>query len=156
MKSGIHPTRPGRSNRFPRYLADSSGRKYVVVVDDDSRSRFEVRLEHPGVSIGKALCTGRARDEMEFSDLIIEPPYRQRGLGAKLLRLVISHLREKGVKEIYGSVMGKDLKEFPNMVEWYERLGFRKGERYPYAIDDAVVYLHLDLQANMKHKSAAL
>jgi len=130
---------------IPLFLTDWEGRRYAVQVVEDSAQSFEVNLTFGGRYVGRAVSTSRSRYEVEFSDVELEPPYRRKGLGTKLVKLVITRLRERGVRHIYGSVPRSALEEFPEIVQWYERLGFKNGERYPVAVPGAVAYLHLDL-----------
>lgn len=87
----------------------------------------------------------RQPNEMEFSDLEIEKAYRRKKLGTALVKLVISHLRDKGIRRIYGSVAKKDLEDFPQLVRWWESFDFRRGNKYDYAVSGAIAYMYLDL-----------
>jgi len=71
--------------------------------------------------------------------------YRHRGLGTKLLNLLIEHAKERKVQCLYGSVMKDDIAKTPGLVGWYERLGFERCGPYQGCIPNAEVWIFMDL-----------
>lgn len=71
--------------------------------------------------------------------------YRSRGLGTKLLNLLIEHAKERKVQRLYGSVMNDDIDKTPGLVEWYEWLGFQRCDQYQGCIPNAEVWIFMDL-----------
>jgi len=96
--------------------------------------------------IDRANCVLTSPDSMMLADLIIksdayfesikdkgfklthwnEPTnYRKKKLGTHLLRYIIELGRNEGIKKIYGSLTHKDISDNPNIVEWYQKYGFK-------------------------------
>jgi len=50
--------------------------------------------------------------------------FRRRGLGNRLLPLLVDHARESGARRVTGMISSEDLEEFPTLADWYGRLGF--------------------------------
>lgn len=71
--------------------------------------------------------------------------YRHRGLGTKLLNLLIEHAKERKVHRLYGSVMQDDIEKTPRLVEWYERHGFQRCSQYQGCIANTAVWIFMDL-----------
>lgn len=71
--------------------------------------------------------------------------YRHRGVGTKLLNLLIEHAKEKNMQRIYGSVMKHDIAKTPGLAEWYERHGFQRCDPYQGCIANAAVWIFMDL-----------
>jgi acetyltransferase len=57
----------------------------------------------------------------EFA-IVIADEWQNRGLGAKLMKALISHAESRGLKRIYGSV----LKNNPGMLQFVKGLGFEE------------------------------
>jgi GNAT superfamily N-acetyltransferase len=152
-----------------RYVKDSYGQKYQIRVLEDSNDFFHVELRQGGQYVGEAKCLVRVPDTMELTDIRIrddsDPPestierimkiaaesksnmksYRRRGIGTALLQLVIDHVRERQLSRICGSIVEKDIERTPNLIEWYEKRGFKKGGPYPGCINKAVAWIQLEL-----------
>jgi GNAT superfamily N-acetyltransferase len=127
-------------------MTDANDTRYEVRVREDSATSLYVELGLRGRCVGMAECTSRSRYEWEFSHVEIEPPFRRKGLATKLVKMVTDRLRKRGVRRLYGSVMPDALAGFPGIVQWYEGLGFKRGEAYPHCIAGAAAYIRLDLQ----------
>lgn len=61
---------------------------------------------------------------IENFGILIEPAYRQLGLGSGLLREMIALARDYGAISIRGIVRQADLAERPFLLHWYRRHGF--------------------------------
>jgi acetyltransferase len=55
----------------------------------------------------------------EFA-VVVADNYQSRGLGTKLVDMLIEFAREKGIDTIYGTVMSENIK----MIQLCEKLGF--------------------------------
>jgi len=142
-----------------RFICDRYGQEYQLVVHEDSDDFFSAELRYRGEWIGKIECKFDLPDIMVVEDLEIrndsdsEPAfhrmraksnpinYRGRGLGTALLGLAVTSAKGKGVKHIYGSIVQKDINKTPNIVEFYERRGFKKVAHYPGCLANAVAYI---------------
>jgi ribosomal protein S18 acetylase RimI-like enzyme len=62
--------------------------------------------------------------------LSVLPAYRQRGVGARLVRHIVEHARAASIKTISIGVIG----EHTELQRWYRNLGFTDGEtkRFPH------------------------
>jgi ribosomal protein S18 acetylase RimI-like enzyme len=62
--------------------------------------------------------------------LSVLPAYRQRGVGARLVRHIVEHARSASIKTISIGVIG----EHTELQRWYRNLGFTDGEtkRFPH------------------------
>lgn len=49
---------------------------------------------------------------------------RGRGIGTRLLDILLDHCRNSGIAEIYGSVVQDDLDATPGLLGWYRKHGF--------------------------------
>jgi len=74
--------------------------------------------------------------------LSVRPPYRQRGIGAKLVRHIIGYARSKQVQIIsIGIIAGHDV-----LKTWYANLGFvEKETRHFEHLPFDVTYMHYEL-----------
>jgi len=50
--------------------------------------------------------------------------YQRRGLGTKLLSLVVEKAKEAGMSRITGNLFPRDLAANPNLPNWYQNQGF--------------------------------
>ena len=50
--------------------------------------------------------------------------YQRRGLGTKLLGLIIRHAKERNFVRITGNLFPRDLEMNPKLPMWYQRCGF--------------------------------
>jgi acetyltransferase len=57
----------------------------------------------------------------EFA-IVVADEWQERGLGAKLMKALISHAQSRGIKRIHGSV----LKNNPGMLQFVKGLGFEE------------------------------
>lgn len=68
---------------------------------------------------------------LEIADLIIEPAYRNRGLGTAVLQYVLGIAQSRGIEVIEGRIVGRDLQVTPHLADWYRRHGFALEEIGP-------------------------
>jgi len=130
-------------------ITDKEGREYLLEVVDDDKDRFEVHLFHGDIWIGKAVCLLNLPDEMEWADIVIwdhvvprrrglcrlipygmwsklkATSYRKRGLGTKLLKIVVEKARKENVGRIRGFVTNQGVADNINLLNWYQKHGFR-------------------------------
>lgn len=107
-----------------RPFLDRLGRVYwTVPVDRDPPSML--RLMHRGTAVGFVEIDWRLPDRIEGFGIIVDAPYRRRGLGRALIRALVTTARQHRVKLIHGYVRQSDLIEQPFLLDWYYRQGFR-------------------------------
>jgi len=153
-----------------RFLIDSDGNRYKirVVKNPDDTIHWEIRFGRDFV--GLATWTMLQADVMELNDVLIRDDYdevgmsiiermaqeqaksnskkkdfRNKGLGTELLKSLVEYALENDVKQICGSIVRLDIIRKPNLIEWYEKRGFRTGPPYPGCIKEAVAWIYRDL-----------
>lgn len=132
-----------------RFIRDTFGQKYPLIVNEDSADLFYVEVKDKGERIGRAACSFKLTQSMIIEDLIIrddsdEKPkffmprgksklknYRHRGLGTELLNIIVDHARRNSIRHIYGSIVQEDIDRTPSLVEFYKKRGFRRCDPYP-------------------------
>jgi len=80
----------------------------------------ETRIGDQTVEIGVSrlvLDPGKSRGEFA---VVIADKYQGRGLGTKLVDMLIEFAREKGIDTVYGTIMSENIK----MIQLCEKLGF--------------------------------
>lgn len=154
-----------------RFIRDRCGEKYQikVVKNPDDTVHWEVKYKGDHVGIAKwsfktpdimiinDICI---RDDSDTTDLSIVDRlikeqarskgeiknYRHKCLGTELLKSLLDLARENKVKQVCGSIIKIDIIRTPNLIEWYEKRGFRKGPPYPGCIKEkAIAWIYLDL-----------
>ena len=88
----------------------------------------ELALLALSCTAGRAVCIAEARyarhadgdDAREFA-LVVADDWQGQGLGAELLRRLVAHARERGVKRLFGEVLSGNAK----MIRLAARAGFR-------------------------------
>lgn len=147
-----------------KYILDRYGKRYQLIIHEDSNNFFSAELKRKGEWIGKIEARFNLPDIMVIEDIEIrndfnrqesfikfkiQPSkmkcYRHKHLGIKLLNLAIGNGKEKNVKQICGSIVQKDINKTPNLVNFYKKSGFKEVQRYPDCLANAVVYVCLDL-----------
>lgn len=73
----------------------------------------------------------KSSNVLDLSDLIIEPPYRNQGLGTAVLLSIFALAQSRDVERIDGRIVGKDLRLTPHLAEWYRKYGFALEEIGP-------------------------
>ncbi|HKJ93907.1 MAG TPA: ribosomal protein S18-alanine N-acetyltransferase, partial [Longimicrobiales bacterium] len=63
----------------------------------------------------------QALDQAELGDIAVDPEWRRRGIGARLLEHVLAHAAELGVRELYLEVRESNR----DAQRLYDRYGFR-------------------------------
>lgn len=135
--------RPGgdREGEVPGTIFDRTGRPYRSALRMGDRSH-DWQVFDDGWRIGYAWCS---RDQTEFriNDLKFDGQFRRprtflgwqigrarvvnyqrRGLGTALLRVIITHARAHGCRQIVGMISQVDLDRFSTLPGWYARFGF--------------------------------
>lgn len=154
-----------------RFIKDRCGEKYPLKAVKHPDGTIHLELTYRGDYVGLVKWTLRPPAIMEVNDLQIrddsEPPiqeesimerlikqarlkgeiknYRRKGLGTELLKLLLDLARENRVKQVRGSIVKLDTIRTLNLIEWYEKRGFRKGPPYPGCIKTAIAWIYLDL-----------
>lgn len=75
-------------------------------------------------SIGTAYCGSISQKEMYFNRLYVDPKFRNRGFGTKLLKKVLEAIKERHL------VLRLDINPYGDMdydqlKQWYEKYGFK-------------------------------
>lgn len=125
--------------RFFQIIKDLSHEDLVRFcnIDYDREMAFiaEIREGDRKIEIGVSrLILESNRKRGEFA-VVIADKYQGKGLGTKLVDMLIEVAREKGVEVIYGVVMSENLK----MINLCESLGFTTHRKQ----DDVIVELNL-------------
>jgi GNAT superfamily N-acetyltransferase len=156
-----------------RFIRDRDGEKYSLKAVKHPDGTIHLELTYRGDWVGLVKWTLHPPDIMVVEDICIrddsEPHipgesivehsikqarlkgeiknYRRRGLGTELLKLLLDLARENKVKQVRGSIIKLDAIKTPNLIEWYEKRGFRRGPSYPGCIgkDKAIAWIYLDL-----------
>jgi GNAT superfamily N-acetyltransferase len=92
-----------------RYLMESNG-------DDSLSARLNIyRLGWPRRRqlIGYVHLLWRDAHHLEFSDINLEAPFRNRGIGSAVLERIIQSARQRGIHVVTGRIIRKDARETP-------------------------------------------
>jgi GNAT superfamily N-acetyltransferase len=131
-------------------VIDNYGKEYTLVLDD-SDNFLVLKLYRLEQHVGHAHCNlDISTKRMLLCDIEIfkeadrkgidafwavvkrEPDnYHRRGLGNKLLQVIIECAQRLGAVEIYGHIVEKDLVENPSLLHWYRKHGFEVTEVKP-------------------------
>lgn len=129
-------------------ICDRAGRCYRVDISVEGPiSRF--KLYERSTLVGEAKCVRESPQRMTLGDIAIaneaiptpanalmrslrqlpglQPSpvnYRGRGLGTALLKHLIDHTRASGAQELWGEVFQQDIQNSPELLNWYQQLGF--------------------------------
>jgi GNAT superfamily N-acetyltransferase len=167
----IISTNKVRIRNMKRFIKDRDGEKYPLKAVKHPDGTIHLELTYRGDYVGLVKWTLHPSDIMEVNDLHIrddsEPPipgesvmerlikqarlegeiknYRRKGLGTELLKSLLVIARENQVKQVRGSIIKLDIIRTPNLIEWYEKRGFRKGPSYPGCSKNAIAWIYLDL-----------
>lgn len=152
---------------------DNQGRKYYLetnyISEHEYKSQavfiFLVRNEREK-RVGKAYCILKESKSLLLADLIIsadayfenlqdkffklthwfEPTdYRRKGLGSYLLKFIINLAKNQGIKKIYGSLTEQDIEANPNLINWYQKYGFKLEAPTSEEVETAKYRICLDL-----------
>lgn len=97
-------------------------------------------IEVDGLLVGYFMCY-LASDESHVLNFAIDPKYRRRGLGSKLLTNALSVLRERGIKRVFLEVREGNVPA----INLYSKLGFsvcgRRKRYYSDTGEDALVMI---------------
>jgi hypothetical protein len=152
---------------IPDCIADNSGICYPLSLEiEDNVAEFKIR--HNGKRIAIASLVMRTQSTIELADIRIEDQvfrrevflktlfrwitrkkhipinYRRKGIGSKLLTLVISFAKAQGYSKITGKVTKADFKNNPQLLDWYRKFGFDVRRLSPSEFYDvANITLHL-------------
>jgi GNAT superfamily N-acetyltransferase len=147
-----------------QYILDRLGQRYKLIIHEDSNEFFSVELRLKGEWVGKLEADFRFPNLMIIEDIeirndfertdsfmasIVQPKdkkcYRSQGLGTALLKLAVDTGKKKNLKRICGSIMRKDIDRIPNLIEFYERRGFKRISSYPGCLANALVCICMEL-----------
>lgn len=134
-------------------IFDNEGRKYYLKINHfyDNKYKAEAIYIHiirckRIVEVGRAYCIFESLEDMLLADIIIshevkfeslidklfklrhrnEPTnYQKKQLGSYLLSYIIDLAKTKGIKKIYGSLTHQDIDANPNLINWYQKRGFK-------------------------------
>jgi len=149
-----------------QYILDRLGQRYQLIIHEDSNEFFSVELRRKGEWVGKLEADFRFPNLMMIEDIeirndfertdsfmasIMQPKdkkcYRGQGLGTALLKLAIDAGKKKNLKRICGSIVRKDVDRTPDLIEFYERRGFKRISSYPGCLANALAYICMDLSS---------
>ena len=156
-------------NNGQMIIRDRQGREYRLQVNGDENSYFIAKLLYRNSEVGRLEGVLYPPDKLVIGDIIIHddvihaPPhlgavllrllvkpkpmdYRRMGLGTHLLQFAIKKARQRGIKQIYGSLTQEDINNNPNLVKWYEKHGFAILPPSQENIENAVCGISLDLE----------
>ncbi len=134
-------------------IVDNKGLEYSLnathYFDNDGQSLSSVNIylvrEKRNVRVGEAYLTFLSPTDVVIGDLHIsnevpasnlndkihmfshwgEPTnYQRRNLGTKILKYIIKLAKSKNVKMLHGSLVKKDIRNNPSLVNWYKKHGF--------------------------------
>ena len=74
--------------------------------------------------IGSAHCSVYESGEAKLEDIGIDPPYRNNGIGSKLLEEIEKWAASKGVKHLYGDLSSVDSDRFTVLHHLYTNHGW--------------------------------
>jgi len=149
-------------------VPDRQGQEYRLQVNGDEDSYFIAKLLYRNSEVVRLEGVFYRPDKLVIGDIIIHsdvihaPPhlgaaflrllvkpkpidYRRRGLGTHLLQFAIKKARQRGIKQIYGSLTQEDINNNPNLVKWYKKYGFEILPPSQENIENAVFGISLDL-----------
>lgn len=93
--------------------------QYAIVDDED----LDAEAVLDGVRIGNANCT-REGARLKIADIEVKEYARRRGIGTRLLQLILRAADAAQGREVWGSITAEDLARLPGLIAWYERHGF--------------------------------
>ncbi len=140
----------GSESSGAEVIRDRAGRCYRMAVSVEGPiSRF--KLYERSTLVGEAKCVRESPQRMALGDIAIANEaiptptnvlmryvrqlpglqhhpvnYRGRGLGTALLNRLIDHTRAAGAEELWGEVFQQDIQNSPELLDWYQRLGFER------------------------------
>ena len=106
-----------------------------IVVEDDlenSGAVIKANKKLTGRQIGSAVLTSFDGKEAELNAVNVARSQRGKGIGSEMVRSAVDFAKDKGIERI-------SLNSTDEAVEFYERLGFKKGE------DSDKNYMFMDL-----------
>jgi N-acetylglutamate synthase-like GNAT family acetyltransferase len=105
-------------------LRDKRGQAYQLTIAIIYRDLVRVTVNLPRSTVGYANLYFESPSELMLSDIQIEPPYRNRGIGSQLIAVIKQLAREKQVQTVTGFITREDSEGTPHLLEWYKRHGF--------------------------------
>jgi GNAT superfamily N-acetyltransferase len=132
-------------------IYDRHGRQYGVNEIALSAGFIRFNIECLGKRVGYVNCHFESEDVLYLDDLRIEDRairpswfslilkswavslsparwrtvnYRERGLGTAMIKFLENYARLHGAKRLEGRVKTHDLRNYPDLVNWYRRRGF--------------------------------
>ena len=112
------PWSEAETDTFLRFQFEAQQTHYYEHFPDAS---YELVLDDDGEVIGR-LYVDRRTDEIRIVDVALLPPYRDQGIGSKLLRTILKEAQQRGVP------VRIHVEHNNPAMNLYVRLGFRKIE----------------------------
>lgn len=144
----------------PAPAAAVSRGEIEIVERNPRRTVYEVEAWLQGRRIAYAI-SGLRRHRTELEQLRVDDgvsdrwPWRtyeglpqnfqRRGVGGRLLQLIIAKAQADGAKEVWGFIVDQDLKASPFLPEWYKRHGFELLEPDAECLHNAVIKIRRKL-----------
>ena len=107
---------------FPNGLGTSADEIREQLANDDDETRRRLIIDYQGVSIGETSYSNMGDHVAEMGIKICDESYQEKGLGKKLLSMLIGELFSKGYSKI---ILDTNVKN-KRAQHVYEELGFRK------------------------------
>ena len=131
---------------------DPAFRHYLDLQDYEGElAHLEVKYGLPHGRLYLACCGGQPAGciglrrldarRCEMKRLYVRPAFRDRGIGAQLVRQIIADAKEIG----YSAILLDTFPFLERAIRMYERYGFYRIPRYNDNPIDAMIYLKLDL-----------
>ncbi|MEC5509951.1 GNAT family N-acetyltransferase [Klebsiella oxytoca] len=76
----------------------------IVIKDYDNLIHIHVLMN--GIKIGYLYLTRVTKERIKLADILVYDHYQGLGFGNKLIKEAIKLAQERGVKEIYGTMLG--------------------------------------------------
>jgi GNAT superfamily N-acetyltransferase len=130
-------------------IQDKNGKHYNLrMINEDNRG-YHLSVTQDHYRVGEIKCNIQDSGVMNIGDIEIydniarskpgilwfipwkvwkrltKKNFRGRGLGSLLLELAINYARRRGLRQIRGFVVRKDLAATPWLLDWYSRYGFQ-------------------------------
>lgn len=115
------------------WIHDKRGRRYLALSSDENPPPCRLSAYRQtwfgGLKpVGYVNLHWEEAGALELCDIVIEPRYRNRGLGSALLRQSIALARGHGIQHIKGRIVRKDTRDTPHLLDWYRSHGFAVEE----------------------------
>lgn len=106
-------------------VVDRHGMCYWLPLPADLRRLHRLELMHGREPAGMIEVSWTNAEIIGDFGILIDAPYRQRGLGTALLHTLLHLGYGHGARLVYGYVRHDDLIQRPFLLDWYRREGFQ-------------------------------